>query len=224
MNPCARVLHGERLLLDPAGAAFWPAASVLAVADLHLEKGSAAAGRGQLVPPWDSRLTLARLTRLIEVWRPRVMVAVGDSFHDDGGPARLSAADHAALDAIVLSTQIVWVRGNHDPSPPVSLPGLAVDEWCESSLVFRHQACRGGIGEVSGHYHPKARVVTRAGEIVRPCFFTDGVRLVLPAFGAYAGGLDVRSAAFGAVFPAGGQVHLLGRDRVFSFSLEAAAA
>jgi DNA ligase-associated metallophosphoesterase len=217
-------LQGERLLLDPAGAAFWPAASVLAVADLHLEKGSAAAGRGQLVPPWDSRLTLSRLARLVESWRPRVMVAVGDSFHDDGGPARLNAEDRAALAGIALSTRLVWVRGNHDPSPPVSLPGLAVEEWCEGGLVFRHQAGRCGTGEVSGHYHPKARVATRAGEVVRPCFFTDGVRLVLPAFGAYAGGLDVRSAAFGAVFPGGGHVHLLGRDRVFSFALEAAAA
>ncbi len=217
-------LNGEQLVLDPAGAIVWPAASVLAVADLHLEKGTAAAVRGQLVPPWDSGLTLARLARLCAQWRPRVVVAVGDSFHDGGGPARLAAAERAAIDGIARDIRIVWVSGNHDPAPPAGLPGLAVEEWREGGLVFRHQARHAEAGEISGHFHPKARVATRAGQVVRPCFVSDRRKIVLPAFGAYTGGLDVRSAAFGALFPQGGSVHLLGESRLYTFPLSAPGA
>ncbi len=221
---CNIHLHGEHLVLDSAGALFWPAASVLAVADLHLEKGTAAAARGQLVPPWDSGLTLARLARLCAHWRPRVLVAVGDSFHDGGGPARLAAADRQAIEDIARDRRIVWVSGNHDPAPPAGLPGLAVEEWCEGALVFRHQARDAEAGEISGHFHPKARVATRAGQVVRPCFVSGTSKIVLPAFGAYAGGLDVRSAAFAALFPQGGSVHLLGEARLYTFPLSAPQA
>jgi DNA ligase-associated metallophosphoesterase len=225
MTECSIMLGGERLLLDPAGAVFWPTGSVLAVADLHLEKGSAAACRGQLVPPWDSGVTLARLAALLAAWRPRVLVAVGDSFHDQGGPARLGCAERAAIGRIAAEVRIVWVSGNHDPAPPDAMPGVAVEEWCEAGLVFRHQArAAAEPGEISGHYHPKARVVTRAGEVVRACFVSDPRRLVLPAFGAYTGGLDVRSPALGAVFPQGGSVHLLGVSRLYHFALAAPAA
>jgi len=217
-------LKGEVLILDPAGAVFWPSASVLAVADLHLEKGTAAAARGQLVPPWDSVLTLTRLARLCAQWRPRVLVAVGDSFHDGGGPARLNAGARDAIDGIARDIDIVWVSGNHDPAPPAGLPGLAVEEWHEGGLVFRHQARTAEAGEISGHFHPKARVATRAGQVVRPCFVSDGCKIVLPAFGAYTGGLDVRSAAFAALFPHGGSVHLLGEARLYTFPLSAPGA
>jgi DNA ligase-associated metallophosphoesterase len=220
MFPIAAPLHfvGERLLLDPAGAVFWPDRRVLAVADLHLEKGSACAGRGQLVPPFDSRLTLDRLARLIHRTRPETVVAVGDSFHDGAAAARMAPADAARLKALAEATEFVWVRGNHDPAPPANFPGFEAAEFALGPLVFRHQSSAGS-GEISGHFHPKARVPTRVGDITRPCFVADSKRLMLPAFGAYTGGMDVRSPAIGAIFPRGGRVFLLGEHRLFSFSL-----
>jgi DNA ligase-associated metallophosphoesterase len=210
---------GEMLQLDPSGVLLWPARRMLVVADLHLEKGSAAARRGQLVPPWDSRLTLERLARAMRRYAPRVVVALGDSFHDDHGPARLAAADAAALRQLTAAADFIWVRGNHDPAPPEGLGGTSVPEWGGGKLVFRHEAVRGASLEVSGHFHPKARVVTRAGQVERPCFVVDARKIVLPAFGAYTGGLDVRQAAIAAHFPRGGRVFLLGEDRLFSFPL-----
>jgi metallophosphoesterase superfamily enzyme len=118
-------LAGELLLLDPAGAVIWPAQRMLAVADLHLEKGTACAGRGQLLPPFDSRMTLDRLARLIRRTRPVCVIAVGDSFHDDRAAARLSPADTARLHALAAETDFIWVRGNHDPAPPAGTPGRA---------------------------------------------------------------------------------------------------
>jgi DNA ligase-associated metallophosphoesterase len=213
------VFHfGEEMLqLDQAGALIWPAARVLVVADLHLEKGSAAARGGQLVPPWDSRLTLERLALLLRRYTPRTVVALGDSFHDDQGAARLAPADAATLRRMTSAVDFVWVKGNHDPGPPHGVGGTAVAEWTAARLCFRHQATAGAAGEISGHFHPKARVTTRAGEVVRPCFMTDGRKIMLPAFGAYTGGLDVRAAPIASHFPRGGRVFLLGAQRLFSF-------
>jgi DNA ligase-associated metallophosphoesterase len=217
--------RGETLLLDPAGVLVWPRLSLLAVADLHLEKGTACAGRGQLVPPWDSFATLTRLADAVRRHAPRTVVAVGDSFHDAHAATRLSAGDAAMLAGIGQAAQLVWVRGNHDPLPPAGVAGHACETFLTEGLLFRHQAASLPLpdapGEVSGHFHPKARVATRVGEIVRPCFMTDVHRIMLPSFGAYTGGLDVRSPAIARHYPDGGRAFLLGRDRVFCFSIPA---
>lgn len=217
----AAPLHfmGERLLLDPLGAVVWPAAGVLAVADLHLEKGSSAARQGQLVPPWDTGETLDRLTLLLRRWRPQRVVALGDSFHDAHGHARMLPGDAARLRAMVAATEWVWVLGNHDPTPPGGFAGVAVDTWVQGPLTFRHQAQHSAEGELCGHHHPKASVATRAGTVTRPCFVADAHRLMLPALGAYTGGLDVGHPAVAGLFRRGGRAFLLGQDRLFSFTL-----
>ncbi len=214
-------LAGERLMLDPDGALVWPAQRLLAVADLHLEKGSAAAARGSLLPPWDTRVTLDRLAALMRRHTPRTVVALGDSFHDPRGPARLLAADAARLAAMAAAAEFVWVLGNHDPVPAESLGGLSVLEWRAGPLVFRHQAAAGAAGEISGHFHPKAQVPVRGAMVSRACFVADGRRVLLPALGAYTGGLDVRDPAIARLFPRGGRVFLLGRERLFSFAYAA---
>ena len=81
-------LAGERLMLDPAGALFWPAIGILVLSDLHLEKGTAFARKGMLLPPWDTHATLDRLASLLRRYKPASVVALGDSFHDAGGAAR----------------------------------------------------------------------------------------------------------------------------------------
>ena len=225
MTPAPIHLAGERLLLDPAGALFWPAQRLLAVADLHLEKGSAAAMRGALLPPWDTRATLDRLAALLRRFQPETVVALGDSFHDAGGSARLAAGDAARLRLMAAAHRFVWVLGNHDPAPPEDIGGEAAAELARGRLTFRHEARPGpASGELCGHHHPKARVAARGGSICRPCFVFDGRRLMLPAFGAYTGGLDVAEPAIAALFPRGGRVFLLGRDRLFSFPYAALRA
>jgi len=218
-------LAGERLMLDPAGALYWPAQRLLTVADLHLEKGSAAAMRGNLLPPWDTRATLDRLAVLLRRYRPATVVALGDSFHDAAGAGRLQPADQTRLAAMTGFSRFVWVLGNHDPAPPDGIAGTAATDWHAGPLTFRHQAIAGSAhGEICGHHHPKAHIPTRGTVVTRPCFVTDGRRLMLPALGAYTGGLDVRDPAIAGLFPRGGRVFLLGRDRLFSFALPARRA
>ncbi len=212
----------ERLMLDPAGAAFWPAKRVLIVADLHFEKSSSLAARGALLPPYDTKATLERLNRLLRLYRPNKVIALGDSFHDKDAAARLAKDDRAKIEAMAREASFIWIMGNHDATPH-GLPGVCVAQYREGPFTFRHEAAA-TLGprelEISGHFHPKASIDARAKRVSRPCFVTDASRLMLPAFGAYAGGLDVRDPAIARLFPRGLRVFLLGQDQLFSFALE----
>ena len=213
-------LAGQRLMLDPMGALFWPEQRLLAVSDLHLEKGSSFARRGMLLPPWDTHATLDRLTLLLRRWSPQTVVALGDSFHDPLGSTRLPATEQSRLNAMSKAHRFVWVQGNHDPTPPDGLGGEWVETFSTGPMIFRHQALASAdAGEIVGHHHPKATVEARTGTVSRPCFVFDGRRLMMPAFGAYTGGLDVRDPAINRLFPRGGRVFLLGKDRLFSFEI-----
>lgn len=226
MNRVARLrLNGDRLLADVSGALYWPARSTLAVADLHLEKGSAVAARGQLLPPYDTAATLQALATAIDRYRPERVICLGDSFHDVGAAERLARGDRERLSRLAAGRDWIWIAGNHDPTPPAGCAGRVAADFTLGALTFRHQAEDGHRpGEVSGHYHPKASVRTPARRISGRCFVTDGRRLVLPAFGAYAGGLEVLDPAIAGLFPRGFTVHLLGRDGVYGFPGSAVAA
>ncbi|MCB8879463.1 ligase-associated DNA damage response endonuclease PdeM [Acidisoma cellulosilytica] len=217
----------ERLMLDPSGAVSWPSRSMLILSDLHLEKGSAAAARGRLLPPYDTRSTLDNMSLLIRHYSPKYVLCLGDSFHDAGGAERLAPADQARLAAMARQTKFIWVLGNHDPSLPAFLPGDICVEWSDGPFRFRHEAgpTTAGAFELSGHYHPKATVPVRGAAVTRPCFITDGhKRLILPAFGAYTGGLDVADPAIAGLFPRGARIFLLGQGRLFHFPIGRARA
>jgi DNA ligase-associated metallophosphoesterase len=214
-------LNGTALVADPSGALLWPDRQTLVVADLHLEKGSAFAARGQFLPPYDTRATLGRLEALVSKHRPKRVICLGDSFHDGGAGERLATADRARLKRLTAACDWVWIEGNHDPEPPDDLGGRIESELIDSPLAFRHQARMNGIGgvagEVSGHWHPKAAVHLPPKRISAPCFVSDGRRLVLPAFGAYTGGLNVLDPAVSSLFEGGFVVHLLHRSRLYGF-------
>ncbi|MBI3708824.1 MAG: ligase-associated DNA damage response endonuclease PdeM [Proteobacteria bacterium] len=215
------------LLADPAGALVWPEHRCLVVADLHLEKGSSYAAHGRMLPPYDTRTTLARLAALIRHYRPSRVVCLGDSFHDRKAAARLPEGEAAQLKRLVVAQRWTWIAGNHDPVPPTAFGGEIVDELTLGPLCFRHQpvAREHAAGEVCGHLHPKAALSVRGRRISGPCFVTDGRRIVLPAFGAYAGGLDVLDPAIASLFGRGGfRVLMPGRDRVHAFTRDRLSA
>ncbi len=217
------VLLGDvTLLADCAGALYWPDEQLLLVADLHLEKGSAFAARGVLLPPYDTAATLARLARLVERYAPRLVVALGDNFHDDRGPLRMSAADRAALKLLQRGRDWIWIAGNHDPNLPDGIGGGHADSLALGPLTFRHQPSeRPCDGEIAGHLHPVARVAQRGRAMSRRCFASDGRRLVMPAFGAYAGGLNVRDRAILGLFGTlSFTAHMLGERRLFAIAAE----
>ena len=214
-------LHGEAALPDVSGALWLADHGALVVSDLHFEKGSAYARRGVMLPPYDTAATLGRLADVVARFAPRVIVALGDSFHDGGGPARMGDADRAALRALQQGREWIWISGNHDPEPPEDLGGVCADEIRLGALTLRHEPQAGASpGEIAGHLHPVARVSAPAGTLRRRCFASDGLRCVMPAFGAFAGGLNICDEAFAPLFSQASVVaHVMGRSRIYAVSM-----
>ncbi len=203
---------------DISGALFWKEQRLLIVSDLHLEKGSSYAMRGVLLPPYDTLATLSRLTAVIARHDPRMVIALGDSFHDRDAHERLSTSNREMLAAMQVRRDWIWISGNHDPALPPDLGGTVANEVAIGSIVFRHEPT-GAVGEIAGHLHPKARVATRGRSMERRCFASDGERAVMPAFGAYTGGLSIRDVAFSKIFGAPGfMAHVLGDNRVHAIA------
>ncbi|MGQ3672353.1 ligase-associated DNA damage response endonuclease PdeM [Xanthobacter sp. TB0136] len=208
-------LAGTSVLLDPSGALFWADERVLVVADMHLEKGSAFARRGQMLPPYDSLDTLARLGALIRTHAPRLVITLGDSLHDRWAHERLSAPALDMLATLQRACTFIWIAGNHDPVPH-DLGGEGVEMFQLGPFTFRHEPSPEAVsGEICGHLHPAARVSIRGRSMRRRCFITDGQRMVMPAFGAFTGGLDVQHPAIAGLFPGEHDVHLLGEGRTY---------
>jgi len=209
---------GVSFVADLSGALFWDEQSLLVVSDLHLEKGSSFAARGVLLPPYDTVATLGRLAAVIARHDPKMVIALGDSFHDRDAHDRLSRADREVIGALQARRDWIWISGNHDPALPTHLGGIVATEVCIGPISFRHEPT-GASGEIAGHLHPKARVATRARSVERRCFASDGERAVMPAFGAYAGGLSIRDAAFGKIFETASlMAHVLGDSRLHAIT------
>ena len=208
-------LHGVEVVCRAVGALWVEASSVLIVADLHLEKGSSFATRGQMLPPYDTRETLARLQAEVDYLSPGLLVFLGDTFHDGAGEDRLERRDHAQLEALALGRTLLWLAGNHDRAAPRGLPGDSAEVFSVGGLDLVHEPTEtpGGL-EVAGHLHPCAKVRGKAASVRRRCFVTDGDRMILPAFGAYAGGLNVRDVAFQRLLRRRPLAAVLGNDRV----------
>ncbi|MFN3910620.1 ligase-associated DNA damage response endonuclease PdeM [Hyphomonas sp.] len=218
-QPKQTLLHlaGELLTPLPEGALWWAARRLLVVSDLHLEKGSNYAASGQMLPPYDTGATLARIERLCAALAPATVISLGDSFHDRRSESRLPAPYAARIRALTAAQDWVWVEGNHDPDPPADLGGRAAKVLRLGPLVFRHEP-EGEAGEVAGHLHPVAKVAGRGRSVRRRCFASDGARLVMPAMGAFAGGLNVLNPAFSTVFPEGCMAFVVGESRVYGVS------
>jgi len=199
----------------PEGALWVADAKTLIVSDIHFEKGSAYAIRGQMLPPYDTHAALMKLTDLMLRLSPDIIVSLGDSFHDGGGPQRMDARDRDLLKLLMSRCDWIWVEGNHDGRAPETLGGAVREVLHIGSLVLRHEPTEGAApGEIAGHLHPCAKVSGRGRSVRRRCFATDGTRLVMPAFGAFTGGLNVCDDVYAPLFADGVTALVLGKDRV----------
>jgi hypothetical protein len=213
MSGLAIAIAGQRVIARPSGALWIEVEGALIVADLHFEKGSSFAARGQLLPPYDTSETLARLEAEVAALSPRLIVFLGDALHDGEAEARLAEGDRQRIVALAHGCELVWIAGNHDPAGPRALPGECMAELTLGLVRLVHEpAPRPAAGEIAGHLHPCALVPGAGGR--RRCFATDGERLILPAFGAYAGGLNVRDPAIHGLLGPKKLAAVLGAGRV----------
>ena len=192
MSAVALSFAGHEFVPLASGALYWPAKNALFVADLHLEKASWYATRQQFLPPYDSEATLADLIDTLDATGAGCVWCLGDSFHDAGGPERLAPSARTALRALTHGLDWVWVTGNHDHEVARAFGGRVMREASIGGIALRHEADPADAGfEISGHFHPKLRLRVRGRGIVRRCFAVTATKIVLPAFGALTGGLDV---------------------------------
>lgn len=205
---------GHEFILHPSGAALWKGRNITLVADLHLEKGSHFAMRGFFLPPYDTHRTLVKLLALCRAEHIKQLIILGDCFHDPKAYGRMRKDDRLLFDKL-RAYDPAWIQGNHDGDfvPPgfPSYDALELD-----GIILRHHADPGTLSpEISGHYHPKAPINHKGSMMSLPCFIEDGRKLILPAFGAYTGGLDIRDAAIRSLFPDGYRAYALGSDKVY---------
>ncbi|MDB5441231.1 MAG: phosphoesterase [Caulobacteraceae bacterium] len=217
-RPCGglnMVIGQAPVLLRASGALWLENERLLAVADLHFEKGSFFAARGQMLPPYDTAETLNRLEAEVAALRPATLVLLGDSFHDPSSEERLGRSDRDRIAALGTGRRLIWIVGNHDAGGLDGLGGQVADLLEVSGLTLRHDPLPGARpGEVAGHLHPCAKVAGVGGSVRRRCFATDGERLILPAFGAYAGGLNLRDPAYADLFERAPIAAVMGRSRL----------
>ena len=219
---------GQQFFCDHEGAMYWPDKDCLIVSDLHLEKGAALASRGSLIPPYDTGATLLRLAKCLDHWQPKTVICLGDSFHREDSAYHLPACYHHQLKALMENRKWIWIAGNHDPHPPAVLGGINLEEIAIGSMIFRHEQVfsRGQAdlfenlnGEISGHLHPVAIIRRQAKRMRRRCFASDQRRLIMPAFGAFTGGLSVLGKAFSGLLDRHKlHVWMLGNQRVYKIS------
>ncbi len=212
------LVNGVECVCDPMGALYAPSLRLLVVSDLHLEKGAAFARRGRLLPPYDTGATLKILKSVITRYDPAIVISLGDNFHDQPGSTFMPDEYRLMIEEMARGREWIWITGNHDPEGVDNLPGRVAESLVFDRLTFRHEPTVGALaGEVAGHLHPAAIVRRREKSVRRPCFATDGTRLLMPSFGVMTGGLSLSHVAFRGLFDREKLVaHMLGRDRIYA--------
>mgnify|MGYP001788517563 CR=1 FL=1 len=219
LRPQGAILGRLELVCDISGALWLPRERALLVADLHLEKGASFVPFGQMLPPYDTAATLARLAGAVARFKPRLVVAMGDSFHRRDSARSLGAETRGQIAALQAGRDWLWITGNHDPDKPHGLGGEGAQTLVLGGVMLRHAPDAMATGpEIAGHMHPVAKVRLRGRSLRRRCFALSGGRCILPAMGAYAGGLNLRDKAFSPLFPHGVSARMMGDTRVFSVS------
>lgn len=211
---------GQDFHLLPDDALFWPDQRALIVADLHLEKASSYAPGGQLLPPYDSQAAVTRLSRLADQLDARSIWCLGDSFHDRAAHSRMPSAAAAALRELTARRAVTFVAGNHDGLSGDCWGGRVADELQVGAICLRHASDMADPRpEISGHFHPKLRIRQAGTLVTRRCFAISSTRIILPAFGALAGGMDVGDPAIGACMAGPYTAYVATRNALLGFAV-----
>ena len=194
--------RGELFVIDPRGCLYWPSERMLIVSDLHLEKGSSFASMHRVfLPPYDTDATISLLGQCIADWEPKRVLSLGDAFHDEDANSRMSQTACQGISALMSGREWIWLSGNHDPKPPENLGGSTCTSMHIGCINFIHEPIADfALGEISGHLHPNAKIRQRGKSVRRRCLVGDHRRLIMPAFGAFTGGLNLCHEAFDGLF------------------------
>jgi len=221
------IFHGLELHLHASGAIWLKKLKTLLIADLHLEKGSSLAQKGMLIPPYDTRQTLEKLDEVMAYFKPEHVITLGDNFHDHKGPQRLSKQDLSLLNKLMQRAKFTWIEGNHD-NPNYYKSQLSVASQTNDEIFYNpvqhfqledisliHDAAQGAKAPMMvGHLHPLALLKQRNVYLRKTCFFISKDICILPSFGSYTGGLNVRHDAFSPYWDDDTKIFMLNSNQV----------
>ncbi len=215
---CPVSFAGVPLVADGAPALWWAEQRTLIVADIHLDKGASLNRQGLMVPSYDTAETLGRLEALVRQYQPQRVVCLGDSVHRRDSWARLPAPVVSHVRRCLAKVEDwVWITGNHDPEGDGRIPGRFLPRLDLGPLSLTHEpplSHTPGRPTLCGHLHPKVRVQVGGRRISGRCFVIWHDLLIVPAFGAFTGGLSVTDPAIASLREAAPRLVLSHRDRV----------
>jgi metallophosphoesterase superfamily enzyme len=198
---------GWQLIADKSGALFWPGRRTLVVADLPL-------GSGQ---DGSTRETLVKLAEAMDRYEPQTVIVLGEGLRASEAAAGMAASDREVLRILQEDRDWVWVTGDAGRPAPPHLGGRTCGELEVAGITLRPRPIPGwATHEIAASLRPAAHLLMYGYSLRRACFVGNRQRLVMPAFGAAAGGVNVLDAPFRPLFGDGGMaVWMLGEEGLY---------
>jgi metallophosphoesterase superfamily enzyme len=210
-------VSGRQLIADNSGALYWPARRALLVADLSPVSGLNGAPNGANGRGASARQTLVKLAEVMDRYEPATVIVLGDGLHVDGTAAAMPAEDLEILRILQEDRDWIWITGYADRPAPPQLGGSTCAELETAGIALRPRPTSGwATHEIAASMRPAAHLLLYGYSLRRACFVGNRQRLLMPAFGGAAGGVNVLDDAFRPLFGAGGMaVWMLGQEGLY---------
>jgi DNA ligase-associated metallophosphoesterase len=194
-------INDQTLTFHKYGGIFINSLKLLVISDLHLGKGFSFIKKGFNVPPYDIDDTIDKLEEIINLFRPNRVIALGDNVHEFNSLENINHKILSRINILVKKYNFIWILGNHDKSliNINHLEGNFIDTYSEKDFFFTHiknDSNKKNLFELSGHYHPKYALKVNKLSYYYKCFVLGKRFCILPSFGTYTGGLNVKSREF----------------------------
>ena len=219
MESIKKNIKGEKFVFDKSGSIFLENLNTLIFSDLHLGKGLSFANLGNLIPPFDLDETLLNLKNIIEKYNPKRLISLGDSFHENKSIQKMERKYVNIINNLFHKINITWIEGNHDSNLlfKEKIQGNFKNFYKLKNFKFVHSKSEIdelNIFEFSGHYHPKITLKFNGLNYSYKCFILTDSFCILPSFGTYTGGLDIKSSALKKILPINKQIIILGNNKI----------
>ena len=219
MESIKKNIKGEKFVFDKSGSIFLEDLNTLIFSDLHLGKGLSFANLGNFIPPFDLDETLLNLKSIIEKYKPKRLISLGDSFHENNSIHKMERKYVNIINNLFHKINITWIEGNHDSNLlfKEKIQGNFKNFYKLKNFKFVHSKSEIdelNIFEFSGHYHPKVTLKFNGLNYSYKCFILTDNFCILPSFGTYTGGLDIKSNALKKILPTNKQIIILGNNKI----------
>ena len=219
MESIKKNIKGQKFVFDRSGSIFLEKLNTLIFSDLHLGKSLSFADHGNFIPPFDLDETIFNLKNIMEKYKPKRLISLGDSFHENESIQKMKRKYVNTINNLLHKIDITWIEGNHDSNLLFKdkIQGNFKSSYKLKNFKFVHS--KSEIDEVntfefSGHYHPKITLKFNGLNYSYKCFILTDSFCILPSFGTYTGGLDVKSDPLKKILPTNKQIIILGNNKI----------